>query len=260
MPEWLGVVKIALTNKSEADSAAFPLLAQALKQFLDEYSQDWDLGPAEVRFAADGVVPPDHIEAVVLQTPDVDGALAYHDRDEQGNPRIKAFYGLVPGGELFHGPAGDGGSLLGELQHEGAETWSDLFANIYTDLTIADPQGSGKIYRACALETEDPVQEIADAFTVQGQKCDRTNYVLPRWFDPDASKGTKVDRIGVLPGPATVAAGGYVIVREAYAQDGQIFARHLKLDHHVPMQAWRARKKEHISSRTARRLAKVVRL
>lgn len=253
-------VRVALINQSEADSKALPLLATVLTQFMAMFAADTDETPTEVIVAPNNIAPPGFIEALILQTPDVDGALAYHDRDDKGNPRIKSFYGLIPGGEIFHDPSGGLASLNAELQHEIAETKRDPFANRYVDLAIKDPQGSGKIYKSVADEDEDPVQESGDSFDVEGTKCDRTNYVLPVWFDQDAPKGTIVDRLNMLSGPATVAAGGYVIVREAYTQDDQIFARCIKLEHHSPMMAWRAKKKALPHSRTARRLAQVVQL
>lgn len=256
-------MRTALINLSSADNKAMPILAEGLTAFGKMFCSDYGYDPSLVEvhvFANEAQAPTGWIKALVLDDLDAPGAMAYHDRDDQGNPYIKCGFHVIPNGELFRGPSGDGASLMGELQHEWAETMFDPFANSFYDIDIVDPQGSGKVYHSAAGETEDPVQEVVDSFDVQGTKCDRTNYVLPPWFDPTAPRGTKVDRIGALPGPGTVAAGGYVIVRESFTQDEQVFARCVRLDHHVPMRMWRAQKKASQHSRTARRLAKVVKL
>ncbi len=249
-------MKIALLNQSKADSAAFPRLAEGMKKFLDLFCADWGLLPIEVRWFPDAKSgPAGFVGCVVLDHADTD-RIGYHDRDDDGNSIIKGFLDGVPNGELFRGPDGDGGSLLGLLQHEAAETAIDPFANCYVDRDVTDP-ATNKIYHSVAFEVADAVQELADTLTLDdGTLCDRVDYLLPGWFNPDASGGA-FDRLGALTGAGTIAKGGYALVRETVAEDGQVCARTRRVDHPVQKMAeWRARLKALPTSRTSRRLAK----
>jgi hypothetical protein len=102
----------------------------------------------------------------------------------------------------------------------------------------------------------DPVQELADTFALaDGTVADCADYVLPAWFNPDGT-GSKFDRLGSLKAAGTIASGGYALVRETIANDGEIDARTLRVDHPLQKMAeWRERMKSLPSSRTARRLA-----
>ena len=248
-------MKIALLNQSKADAAAFPRLAEGVKRFLDLFCADWELLPVDVQSFADAnAVPAGFIHCVILDKAEGEN-VGYHERDDKGNALIKGFLDAVPNGELFHGPNGDGGSLIGLLQHECAETAIDQFANCYCDRDVID-KSTAKVYHAVALEVADPVQELADTMTLtDGTVVDRIDYVMPDWFSPEAT-GSKMDRMGALTQAGTIAPGGYAIVRETVSDDGQVCARTLRIDHHLQkMAAWRERMKARASSRTMRRLS-----
>lgn len=257
-------MRYALVNAgSQADTKAFPLLAEALTIFMKQYAVDKRLDPSAMEchpFPTVDAVPPGWIQTLVQQTLDVDGAAAYHDRDAHGRAIIRCGYGIIPGGELFHDKAGRGSSLLGELEHEAAETEDDEGANQWVDLVVVDPQNPHSIYQVAAKESVDPIQETFDTFMVNGTKCDRTNYVLNEWYNGGVPKGVKVDRMGVLHGPGSIGPGGYCIVRRAIQRDGEVFAAALRLDHRDPMSHWRMAKKASKSSRTQYRLNQIVRL
>jgi hypothetical protein len=257
-------MRYALINAgSLADSKAFPLLAAACDVILKEYAALKRLDPSQMEvqpFPSIDSAPDGWVKTLVQQTLDVDGAMAYHDRDAQGNPIVLCGYGLVPGGEIFRGKTGNGDSLLGELGHELLETEEDESANQWVDLDVTDPQDPTNVFHLAAKEPADPTQETFDTITVNGTVCDRTNYVLNAWYNSQVPAGTPVDRMGVLTRPGTIAPGGYCIVRRAYSEEGQVFARALRLDHRVAMADWRMMKKSHPRSRTQRRLSQVVRI
>jgi hypothetical protein len=257
-------MRYALVNDgSQADKKAFPLLAEALNLFLKQYAADKRLDPSEMEcqsFSSIDLVPPGWIQTLVQQTLDVADAAAYHDRDAHGKPIIRCGYGIIPGGELFHDKNGRGSSLLGEMEHEAAETEGDEGANQWVDLDVVDPQNPHSVFHIAAKEEVDPIQETFDTFMVNGTKCDRTNYVLNEWYNGKTPKGTKVDRMGVLHGPGAIGPGGYCIVRRAIQRDGEVFAAALRIDHRDPMSEWRLMKKAHKSSRTQYRLNQILRI
>jgi|SRR6185369_2300713 len=257
-------MRYALVNSgSLADPKAFPLLAEGLTVFLKGYAADKRLDPSAMEcqaFPSAEQAPAGWVKILVQQTLDAPDAAAYHDRDEHGMPIIRCGYGLVPGGELFHDNTGRGSSLIGEAEHECAETEDDDNASTWVDLDVVDPQNPHHVYHIAAKEACDPTQETFDTMTVNGTKMDRTNYVLDEWYNSRIPKGTKVDRLGVLAGPGCIAPGGYCIVRRAVQRDGEVFAAALRLDHRDPMSTWRMQKKAHTSSRTQRRLLHVVRI
>jgi hypothetical protein len=196
----------------------------------------WGKNPIPVVYAASEVTaPPGSWVIGVFDDADQAGALGWHD--------------LGPGdivyGRVFARPVLDhGGDALGKslsvasvLSHEVLETFVDPYCNLY-----ADQDGRKSI----AVEVGDPVEADVYPVTVSGIKVTVSNFVFPRWFDPQATAGP-FDQMGRLTHPFTMTKGGYLIVM----QDGrvsQVFgSKH---------EEWRTKElKQSPLSRTARRLA-----
>lgn len=128
----------------------------------------------------------------------VPGALAYHD-DVRGKPLMVILCKTIldAGGDWLSGNL----SVASALSHEVLELIADPSCNFSAD------DGTGRAY---ALETADPVESHVYPIIVQGQRVTVSDFVLPRWFDPTASRG-RFDHLGVLTRPFQLDQG-YAIV------------------------------------------------
>lgn len=129
---------------------------------------------------------------VFLDASDIQGALAYHD-EEQDTPLAKVFVGTI---------RQNGSSLTVAASHELVEMLVDPLCNCYA--VTHDPQ------RLMAYEAADPVEDDSLGFEVDGFTM--SDFVYPAWFDATRPAGsTKFDHQGVLSEPFQVHSGGYVI-------------------------------------------------
>lgn len=141
------------------------------------------------------LVPKGAWSIVLLDDPDVAGALGYHDLDPQGNP-----YGRV-----FIQPSLDNHvSVSSVLSHEVCEAFIDPFANEWADAS----HGVSYAFEAC-----DAVE--SSSYKIKGIEV--SNFVTRMWYDP-GSIGDQYDYLNRLSAPFTLESGGYVITM----QDGQV--------------------------------------
>lgn len=181
------------------------------------------------------------VTLLIVDNPDVAGALGYHDVDPQGNA-----YGRV-----FVDPVLDnGGSALGDkgdpslavsavLSHEVLEWWVDPFCQLWADAGT----------KSVAYEVGDPVQ--GDSYMVNGVSV--SNFVTPAWFNPKAEHGP-YDAMGKVSKPFTLTPGGYWI-EMADGKVKQVFAEDRHAGASTPFAAATlAATKLHPASRTYRRL------
>lgn len=141
------------------------------------------------------------IRCTISDTPDIPDAGGYHDEDENG-PYIKVF-------NLDRGARGTDLTL----SHECLELALDAPANRWAD----NGHGSDVAFELC-----DAVE--GDIYEIDGVQV--SNFVLPAWFDPQASSGARFDRLGLLKAPFTMTPQGYMILRTEPGKVSQVFARH----------------------------------
>jgi hypothetical protein len=232
---------ITVVNRSTlVSSADVQLMTRACAYQLRYHAAPaWGKNIMPVVYAAsEATAPPGSWVIGVFDDADQAGALGWHDLGA----------GDVVYGRVFARPVLDHGgnaltrnlSVASVLSHEVLETFVDPYCNLY-----ADRDGRQSI----AVEVGDPVEADSYVVPVSGSKVTVSNFVFPRWFDPQATDGP-FDQLGRLHGPFTMTSGGYLIVM----QDGrvsQVFgSKH---------EEWRTTElKQSPLSRTARRMALAV--
>lgn len=212
---------VALINRSEhITDAQLVAMFQAMTVQLDQHvAPIWGLVPALECILGDGEPTPGAVPCYLEDVPDVDGALGYHDEDEDGNPYIKVFVEptLSNGGTILDGP----NSVSVTLSHELIELVGDWPANRWDD----GPGGIDYAHELC-----DAVEGDSYMVMTQADK-DRigvavSNFLFQDFFDPKAKPGTRLDYLGLLRKPFTMTAGGYQIKRTEPGKVTQIFAKH----------------------------------
>lgn len=245
-------MKIALLNRSAALDDAMAKIAAALNVFMTrDLCPAWERAPVEVTWMPGvSVAPVGYFALVAMDSPDAPGLLGYHAADPRGVPYGRAFLDVIPGRQVLHDATGRGASLAGVLAHEAAELALDAFANFWAD--TATESSATYAFDEMALEVADPVQESAYSITLDdGTVVDVSDFVLPAYFDPDATAGP-FDHLGVLTKPLSLAAGGYAIVRSG-GHEKQVTAR---LAHAAAPALWRDMMKAGTHSRSFRRLGR----
>lgn len=120
-------------------------------------------------------------------------------------------------------------SVLSVLSHEAAEAFGDLDVNEWCDMIDG---------RQTAKELCDAVQGDSYDVEIDGLKVSVSNFLLPAWFDRQATRGP-FDYLGKCHKPFTMSKGGYLIVRKAGAESqvfgalpahkhGRVSARHMR--------------------------------
>lgn len=205
--------KIVIINKTTEQSApglakVLPAIVAALgKQLANDVFPVW----GNVPVLELGTAPEDGASTIVLQDGlDVDGALGYHD-EANGIPR--GFIGvgviLANGGTNSTGP----NSVSVTLSHELLEMIGDESANLWAD----GPDGSDYARELC-----DAVE--SDSYDIDGIAV--SNFVYPAFFDPQADKTERLDRLGKLTKPFAMTSGGYQIKRAEPGAVSQIWGAH----------------------------------
>lgn len=194
---------------SDADVAA--MTKAVAKQVSNDVSKYYGLVPA-LEFVKPGGTPtPGGAPCYVIDIPDVDGALGYHDEGDDGVPYIKVFVNPVldNGGTALVGSL----SLSAVLSHEVLELIGDGPANRWVD----GPSGSDFAAELC-----DACQDTF--YVVDGVSV--SNFVLQAFFDPKAQKGSRFDFMGKLMQPFSMTSGGYQITRTEPGRVSQVFGSH----------------------------------
>lgn len=227
-------MQVAIANSSTlvTDEQAAAMANAIHTQARRDVWPAWGIREPAVAFFPGGAHPPAGWFPITLvdTIPDVpDGVLGYHTEDPGGSQ-----WGIVAAKpELDNGAAvltGDW-SVSSVLSHEVLELLGDQACNLWA----ADAGGALWSRELC-----DPVE--APTYPVAGVSV--SNFVLPAWFDPNAARGAKVDQLGVLKAPFTIAKGGYAV----YMVGGR---EQQKFGAEFP--AWRRQMKQAVTSRTARR-------
>lgn len=166
-------------------------------QLTMQVAPDYDITPSEVTWyddANDWVQNAPHAFPILIcDKPDVPGAGGYHIPNA-----AKVFWSVAQqsGSDILSGPY----SLSKLICHEGIEARLNLATNLYADFgTYLTPR------EACdAVQGDSFEVHLDDGTTGQG-----SNYVLPEWFDKDASVGPWFDKLNLLNAPGEMTPHGY---------------------------------------------------
>jgi hypothetical protein len=185
----------------------------------------WGMAPADVVLVEDKTLnlstcAPDFEPLVLLDQSDQAGALGYHyDLTAAGKPAGKIFVGTA---RQYNEPWTTVGS------HEGIEQYIDPLCNSFAVVTF---QGHSVF----------TLREACDAVESQSYAVGRdlmSNFVLPAYFDTVTPHppGTKFDYLGRLTAPMTIAAGGYLLIRDPRNDTGwgQVFGAHVPAHKKIP--------------------------
>jgi len=211
---------ISVLNHSQriSNSDVAKMTAAIGKQLANDVAPFYGAVPAIEFVRAGGRPTPGGVPCYIIDEPDIDGALGYHDEDDSGVACIKVFVNptLDNGGSAFAGP----NSVSVTLSHEVLELTGDAPANKWVD----GPHGADFAYELC-----DAVE--GDAYVIDDVSV--SNFVLQSFFDPKAEKGAKLDFLGKVSRPFAMTAGGYQITRTEPGKVSQVFAAHSVPSVHV---------------------------
>lgn len=236
-------VDVGILNGSTlvSDDQCRQIAAAVNQQFAEDVLPAWGRERSFCLWLPGGTgrtVPAGVLPIWVLDSPDVSGALGYHDEGLDGLISGKVFAKPVldaGGGILDPGSIGD--SVSAVVSHEAIEAKFDPNINLWADgpLTVA-----GQTFASVAFELCDPVQ--AGAYRKGGQNGVLvSDFVLRAWFDPHNAKGP-FNFLQTLKSPLSVDSGGYAILRNAPGSETSVFGESGNL------RPWRA------GNRRARRL------
>lgn len=227
---------IGVLNRSKkvTDEQARLMTEACYRQLRRHAAPAWNKTPYPVFFYPDeDLVPDDADQIVILDTPDLAGALGYHSETPKGRVYGKVFVGpiLKSGGTILTGAS----SVAVTLSHEVLEQFIDPDCNLWAD------DGSGKMF---AVEICDPVEADTYVMKVNGVEISVSNFVFPEWFDRENARDSRFDQMGVLKKPFTMSDGGYYVTRASRGEK-ETYARRYP--------GWKKKGKVHPAARTARR-------
>lgn len=207
-------------SRSDLEKAALALSIQAQQHFALPPPFGYGIG-ASVRVATSPFdVQPDEWVLALLVTPDIDGALGYHDQTPHGLPVLKVFPLL---------DASDGARWEVTASHEVLEALAD--PNCARMVQSYD----GRLY---ALEICDACE--TKSYEIGGVPV--SDFVLPAYFEP-VKKAVKFDYMGLISQPLEILEGGYGQVFDPKLGWQQVFSQ---------KQAPRAYRAQHAGRRSKR--------
>lgn len=211
---------IAVINQSTVISDADGrTMVAALNMVLPQFCKDWVLPQTSAVYIGKGVNSSLQLKVYIRDTSDVVGALGYHDE------RTDIPYGVIFAKTcLQYGPvlySLTNPTVAQTLAHEVFELLVDLYANLWANLSDGET-----LY---AYEVCDPVESNPVVVSVQTGSTPAkvgipmkpstpiytsvvlSDWVLPRWFDPQARSG-QFNHLNTIHAPFTLDKGGYAIV------------------------------------------------
>ena len=200
------LVSIINQSKRVSQADALSMMKACSKQLAYHVSSFHGLVPG-LELVAPGAKP-NGSPCYIIDQPDIDGALGYHDEDANGEPFIKVFANPVldNGGTVLTGSL----AISAVLSHELVELTGDGPANRWAD----GPDGNDY-----AIELADAVQDTW--YPIDGVAV--SNFLTQAFFDPKAAAGSKLDYLGKLTKPFSMTSGGYQITRTEPGEVSQVF-------------------------------------
>ena len=214
-------MSIAILNQSTVVSDIDgQTMVSALNTLLPQFCKDWLLASTTAVYVGKGKTSSLRLKIYIRDTSDVAGALGYHDQMSD------VPYGLVFAKTcLQYGPILWSANLslptvAQTLSHEVFELLVDLNANLWASSL------DGTMY---AYEVGDPVESNAVVVRLQTgttpakagipikpataiySNVTLSDWVLPRWFDPQATSG-QFNHLNTVRAPLTLDSGGYAIL------------------------------------------------
>lgn len=182
-------MRIAILNHSSniSDIDVFEMVRVCQIQLSEHVAPTWSTYTARLHFypGPNPLVPPSYLLCVLMDDPDVAGALGYHDETPDGKPYARVFTKFP--------------DVSVTLSHEIIEMFLDPDCNRFA----VDYQ-DGTLY---AVEGGDPVE--ADTYLIDGVKV--SNFITPAWFDRNHPIDAKFDWLGRLSEPFSMTPQGYLI-------------------------------------------------
>lgn len=215
-------MNVFIVNRSKriSDADAQKMVDAVQIQMAEHVALAWDRFPPKVQLVKADEVKKGYV-VLLLDTADDPDALGYHTEDSNGNITGKVFTSPVldNGGVVLHGKNGEI-SVASVLSHEVAEQFINPSVDEYVDGTQIK---EGSEY---AKEVGDPVQgDSYDITLSDGTVVSVSNFVMPNWFDPDAS--SEFDYCKKVSAPFELSRGGYCVVRNGPGTEQQIFGEEL---------------------------------
>lgn len=215
------MTQVAIVNQSTVVSDADgSTITAALNEILPQFCKEWSLSTYTCVYVGKGRTSTIPIKIFLLDTSDVKSALAYHDQDDDftyGKAFAKTV--LSNGGVMLYSSNPKVFTFAQAVSHELFEIIMDPYCNVWA----VSPNGRIQY----AYEVCDPVQ--SNVVTVQVKSSSKSkslwlnkkssvvytkvglsDWVLPRWFNPEAIKGP-FNHNNTLNAPFTLDKDGYAI-------------------------------------------------
>jgi len=178
-------------------------IVKAINPYLTTLSSEWNITVSQLLFniydAKKGILPN---SIVIMNNTDQDGALGYHF-ESNGSAYGKVFAKTIidNGGVVLYKDSKTP-TIAQCICHEVMEMIGNPTANKwYNDNNMTFWAG----------ELCDPVESNVLLTTVGTDKVGLSDYVLPNWFNPDATKGP-FNKMNTLKKPFTLDSNGYAII------------------------------------------------
>ena len=215
--------QIAIINQSTVvTDANGQFIVSAMNMILPTFCSDWNIPSVTAVYVGLGKTTMIPLKVFLLDNADVDGALAYHDQTND-LPYGKAFAKTVLsyGGTLLYSTNPLVPTFAQSVCHEVFELLVDMYCNMwamlpdYTTLyayEVCDPVESNAL-TVNVLTTSVTKIGIKTTTTIVTTKVGLSDWVLPKWFDPQATRGP-YNHNNTLTAPFTLSPYGYVIALE----------------------------------------------
>lgn len=238
----IGIVNLS----SKVTNDQVKLMTVAIQEQLkNDVAPAWNRDYWFVMFYSDPkTISPRAYPIVIVDNDSTPGALGWH-AEQGGRPYGKVMVDpvLQNGGVILYDPKNpENVSISSVLSHEVIETFCDPYVNVWVD----GPQTRhGSCY---AMEACDPVESSSYAVKVGKNQVSVSNFVCSTYFIQDIPAGTRLDHLGILTQPFSLAPGGYMVVRQEPGTETQVFAA-------TPPAEWKMQMKAHkLGARTKRRM------
>lgn len=219
--------QIAIINQSTVVSDINgQYIVSAMNMILPTFCGDWNIPIITAVYVGLGKTSTIPLKVFLLDNADVDGALAYHDQVND-LPYGKAFAKTVLnyGGTLLYSTNPLVPTFAQAVCHEIFELLIDMYCNMWAMLPdwstmyayeVCDPVESNAVTvnLVSTVSTKVGTRTVTTSTTT---KVGLSDWVLPKWFDTQATHGP-YNHNNTLTAPFTLSHYGYVIV----LQDGYV--------------------------------------
>lgn len=200
-------IQIAVIDLSDSvtETEARALTAALQIQVTRDFYPVWGINATFTYYTDKTKVPPNCWWIVLLDTPDVPGALGYHDLTPDNLPLSKVFVKLA---KQY------GYSWTVTASHEALEMLVDPYINLTAFVQTTNTRGTLYAYEVC-----DACEDDSYGYYIGTVKV--SDFVYPTWFEDSPLKpGTKYDFRGKITAPFQLLPNGYISVFYIYNSSG----------------------------------------